>query len=76
MRDAPGGVITKTDRIILTQYCMMVSRLLREGDDFTAADHTQLRMIQQELGFTPISRGKIGGAPKKQEQTGPRILRK
>ena len=74
MQDAPDGVLTKTDRVILAQYCMMVSRFAREGDDFTAADHTQLRLIQQELGFTPISRGKIGGAPKKQDDSGPRTV--
>jgi len=91
MRDTPAGVLTKTDVTILTQYCLLVSRLIAWAkfriecsEDiemgkllaFTAADHTQLRLIQQELGFTPSSRGKIGGAPKKQEKTGPRILRK
>ena len=80
MRDTPAGVLTKTDGIVLAQFCLMVSKMIQSCTDpdvvFCAADHTQLRLIQQELGFTPSSRGKIGGAPKKQEKTGPRILRK
>ena len=74
MRDVPAGVLTKTDSIVLAQFCMMVSKMIQSCTDpsvvFCAADHTQLRLIQQELGFTPSSRGKIGGAPKKQDEAG------
>ena len=73
MEDAPEGVLTKTDMIILAQYCVMVSAMVQSclGDSvFLAADHTQLRLIQQELGFTPISRGKIGGTAKKPDEDG------
>ena len=73
MEDAPSGVLLKTDKIILAQYCIMVSDMIKScegGDRFTAADHTQLRLIQQELGFTPISRGKIGGKPKENDKDG------
>jgi len=79
MQDAPGGVLTKTDTTILAQYCIMVSAMVSAQDPdngkvFLAADHTQLRMIQQELGFTPISRGKIGGAPKNNNDGGPQVV--
>ena len=74
MEDAPAGVLTKTDRTILAQYCLMVSKMIQSLDDpdisFRAADHTQLRMMQQELGFTPSARGKIGGKPKTDDGSG------
>jgi len=80
MREVPGGVLTKTDTAILAQYCEMYSRFVRHclGEDasFLAADHTQLRLIQQELGFTPSSRGKIGGTPKNQDESGFRSIPK
>lgn len=64
LRDAPDGVITKTNRTVLTQFALMTAKMLRDPGSFSASDHTQLRLTQQELGFTPLSRGKIAGKPK------------
>lgn len=64
LRDAPQGVITKTNRAVLAQFALMAARLFEDPDGFNASDHTQLRLVQQELGFTPLSRGKIMGKPK------------
>jgi phage terminase small subunit len=61
---AKMGVLTVLDRAILTQYCLLWSRLCRDPDGFDAALYAQLRMAEQELGFTPPSRGKIT-VPKK-----------
>ena len=53
------GLLTQLDRTILAQYCMMYGKLATEKTNMSAADHTQLRLMEQELGFTPSSRGKI-----------------
>lgn len=63
LRDAPPGVINKTNRAVLAQFALMAARFYADPDSFNASDHTQLRLIQQELGFTPLSRGKIIGKP-------------
>lgn len=70
LEDAPAGVITKTDRMVLAQYCMLCSKFATQLHEFTSTDHTQLKLIEQQLGFTPGSRGKIGGTPKKQSEGG------
>ena len=71
---APVGVIVKTDKSILTQYCLLWSELDQRGIEFGATKHGQLKLVQQELGFTPISRGKIGGAPKAHDDDGPQTI--
>jgi phage terminase small subunit len=58
------GVLTVLDRAIVAQYCLLWGRLCRNPDSFDAALFAQLRMAEQELGFTPPSRGKIT-VPKK-----------
>lgn len=55
---APLGMITALDRAVLTQYCVLWSELegrMAEGTaaDFTAAKHTQLRMLAEMLGLAP-----------------------
>ena len=72
----PAGVITQTDRAAFSQYCVLWSEFEAKPLEFPAAKHAQLKLVQQELGFTPVSRGKIGGAPKKQDEKGPRALPK
>ena len=54
-----SAVITFGDATVLTQYCMLVAELEIEHFEFTAAKHTQLRMVAVELGLTPAARGKI-----------------
>jgi len=70
LKIVPEGVLTITDKTILTQYCALWAELESDPGNFETGQHTQLRLIQQELGFTPISRGKIGGAPKKHDKAG------
>lgn len=72
--NAPVGVIIKTDNTILAQFCMLVSKLAKQKHEFNSTDHTQLKLIGQQLGFTPGSRGKIGGAPKKNNDGGPQVV--
>ena len=67
---APIGVLTHTDRTLLTQYCALWAELERAPSEFQSGQHSQLKLIQQELGFTPISRGKIGGTSKKIDKDG------
>ena len=66
----PAGVLTLTDKTVLTQYCALWAELEADPANFETGQHTQLRLIQQELGFTPISRGKIGGKPKGNDEGG------
>lgn len=70
LRDAPPGVITKTDCMVFAQYCMLCSKLAEQKHKFTSADHTQLKLIQQQLGFTPATRGKIVGRPINPDDSG------
>ena len=55
----PDGVVTLTDRGVLAQYCALWSVFEKDTSKFSSSNHTQLRMLQQELGFTPIARCKI-----------------
>jgi len=66
----PAGVITQTDRSAFSQYCALWSEFVKDPNKFPSSKHSQLKLVQQELGFTPISRGKIGGAPKDQTAGG------
>jgi len=66
----PEGVLTITDKTILTQYCALWAELAADPANFETGQHTQLRLILQELGFTPISRSKIGGKPKDDKASG------
>ena len=53
------GLLTLLDRTILFQYCALYGVFANAPAEFNAPEHTQLRMLEQELGFTPSSRGKI-----------------
>lgn len=67
---APRGVITKTDQGLLAQYALLAATLYASPETFSASDHTQFRLIQQELGFTPASRGKITGPKQGEKESG------
>lgn len=54
-----AGLLTGADKVILSQFCMLAAEFARDGYDFNAAKHTQLRMCQIELGMTPSARSKI-----------------
>lgn len=66
----PAGVVTHTDLVAFAQYCVLASELENDPSGFPSGKHSQLKLIQQELGFTPISRGKIGGSPRKDDGAG------
>jgi phage terminase small subunit len=68
------NLLTGLDRSILAQYCALWHEFASDHLAFTAAAHTQLRMLEQELGFTPSSRGKIV-VHKSKPEGGPRPLR-
>ena len=69
-KNVPSGVITITDMSSFAQYCLLWSQMDEEGVDFGATKHSQLRLIEADLSFTPSSRGKIGGTPKKDSGSG------
>jgi len=52
-------LLTSVDKLILAQYCQLAGELADDPKGFSMAAHTQLRMCQQELGFTPAARSKI-----------------
>ncbi len=52
-------LLTSVDKAILAQYCELFGQLSEDPKGFSMAAHTQLRMCQQELGFTPAARSKI-----------------
>lgn len=66
----PAGVITQTDRSAFAQYCALWSEFKKDPNGFPSSKHSQLKLVQQELGFTPISRSKIGGKPKEEKENG------
>lgn len=51
--------ITLVDAVLLAQYCTLYATFVRDGEEFTAAQHTQLRLCAVELGFTPSARSRI-----------------
>ncbi len=52
-------LLTSVDKLILAQYSQLAGQLADDPEGFSMAAHTQLRMCQQELGFTPAARSKI-----------------
>ena len=56
---ADAGLLFLADDMIFAQYCLLVEDLQKEQLNFTAAKHTQLRLVQMEMGMTPASRSKI-----------------
>ncbi len=69
------GIIDERDRGMMAQYCFMYSRLEEEPYSFTATDHAQFRMLQNDLGLSPAGRKKLamlaqGDAPKNDDPDG------
>ena len=56
---ASAKVIGELDRTVLTQYCQLWEQFLEEPKEFTAAQHTQLRLCAVELGLTPSARSRL-----------------
>ena len=52
-------ILSAFDQTALAQYCVLSGALGDDPAGFTAAQHVQLRMVSQELGFTPLSRTKV-----------------
>lgn len=53
------GRLTSLDTALLTSYAELVAQLTEAPRDFTAAQHTALRLAASELGLTPTARTKI-----------------
>lgn len=66
-----GGadVLAETDRTILSQYCELYAQFSDDPKEFTASLHTQLRLIQAELGLTPASRENLPQARTPREES-------
>lgn len=56
---AKANVLAETDRVTLAQYCELYAEFAEDPREFTAAKHTQLRLLNVELGFTPSARAKL-----------------
>ena len=56
---ANARVLTEADRMVLTQYCALAEQFLEAPKEFKAAQHTQLRMCEVELGLTPSARMRL-----------------
>jgi len=76
LAEAPSGVITRTDLPLLALHCVTWAAFDKDPDSFLAADKTQMRLTEKELGFTPVSRGSIGGAKKGGGADGPVTIRR
>mgnify|MGYP001016958271 CR=1 FL=1 len=57
---APSGVLTKADRVIVECAARLLAKI--RGTDATAADFTQLKGCMQQLGMTPASRSHVSAA--------------
>ena len=67
-----SGVLTRVDRTVLMQYCDMYSDFVKHvaaREPWPPANHAQLRIMCDTLGFTPASRSKIV-VPQPPKQTG------
>jgi len=61
--DAPDGVLTGCDRMMLANACRIQGAI--EGGDYSAALLGQMRTYLGDMGMTPAGRSKVA-APKKQ----------
>ena len=61
----PLGTLSTADATALAQVVILTLKLRRDPLEFTAADHTQLRMSMKEVGLTPLSRNNLGAALEK-----------
>ena len=67
----PLRILTAADFMVMIQYVQLFSEFKREGSEFTAAKHTQLRMMYGELGLSPASRAKLNLATSDEEDADP-----
>lgn len=63
------NLISELDETALIQYCELTAEFKMQPVLFTAAKHTQLRMVMGDLGLTPMSRAKLP-TPKDQGKAG------
>ena len=61
----PLGVLAKADTTVLVQIAALTMKMKRDVYEFNASDHSQLRMLQKEVGLSPLSRNSVGGAIEK-----------
>ena len=53
------NVLCDLDIASLAQYCILFDQMQSDPSEFTAAKHTQLRLITAELGLTPAARRRL-----------------
>jgi phage terminase small subunit len=56
---APLNVLCNLDVSSLAQYSVLYDQLRSDPAEFTAASHTQLRLLAAELGLSPASRHRL-----------------
>jgi phage terminase small subunit len=56
---AERKIITKAHMMPLAAYCVLTSKLAREPESFTSADHAQLRGYASTFGFTPVDSDRL-----------------
>ena len=53
------NIITQAHLKPLVAYCVLASKLTRNPEAFTGADHSQLRAYAASFGFTPVDSDRI-----------------
>ena len=61
------GVLSALDRSVLSQYCVLWSKMATQSTDFSASEHTQLRLCAAELGITAVKRDETFTKDKSQD---------
>ncbi len=53
------GYLCRADRFSMLALCELISELMKDPKQFTAAQYTQLRLYLCEFGMTPASRARM-----------------
>ena len=56
---AEMGILSRADKAMLAMYCLLYADLAERGNLMGSEKFTQLRMIQQQLGITTVTRCKL-----------------
>lgn len=62
-----AGILAKADTNLVAHYAFLESLFQQEPLVFTAAMHTQLRLLRAEVGLTPQGRLKVDGNPQEEK---------
>lgn len=64
-----AGYLAKTDGMALSIYCELAAEFAGYPSDFPASKLSQLRMLMNDLGLTPVSRAKMPTAQKEDKNS-------